>query len=74
MTANIDDLSPSGSWRSEWDARFHTVSEYREKIRELRERNKEYVREIQTLKHMIEGLQEELMLVEKHMYRSNRDE
>ena len=70
----IDNESPSGSWRKEWDARSHTPQEYTEKIRELRQRNKEYLREIEDLKHVIENLKEELVVIDRLIYRSNRYE
>lgn len=70
----IDNESPAGSWRREWDARSHTAQEYREKIRELRERNKEYLRDIEALKRIIDNLKEELALVDRLIYRSNRNE
>lgn len=70
----IDTESPSGSWRKEWDARSHTPQEYIEKIRELRLRNKEYLREIEDLKHVIENLKEELVVIDRLIYRSNRYE
>ena len=70
----IDNESPSGSWRKEWDARSHTPQDYIEKIRELRLRNKEYLREIEDLKHVIENLKEELVVIDRLIYRSNRYE
>lgn len=70
----IDNESPAGSWRREWDARSHTAQEYREKIRELRERNKEYLREIEGLQRVVDNLKEELALVDRLIYRSNRHE
>ena len=68
----IDTVSPAGTWRNEWDAQSHTPTEYKEKIRELRQRNAEYVREIERLKNYISDLKEELVIVHKHIYR-NRD-
>ncbi len=56
LVSTIDNESPSGSWRKEWDARSHTPQEYIEKICELRLRNKEYLREIEDLKHVIEKI------------------
>jgi ribosomal protein L19E len=74
LVTTIDNESPSGSWRKEWDARSHTPQEYIEKIRELRLRNKEYLREIEDLKHVIENLKEELVVIDRLIYRSNRYE
>lgn len=71
---NVDDQSPPGAWRREWDSQSHTVNEYREKIRELRERNRMYVETIYELNKVIEDLQEELSLVQKYIYRSERRE
>ena len=68
----VDTVSPAGAWRNEWDAQSHTPTEYKEKIRELRQRNAEYVREIERLKNYISDLKEELAIVHKHIYR-NRD-
>ncbi len=66
----IDTVSPAGAWRNEWDAQSHSPTEYREKIRELRQRNAEYVREIERLKECISDLKEELAIVHKHIYRN----
>jgi len=74
LLVKIDNDSPAGSWRREWDARSHTAQEYMEKIRELRERNKEYLRDIEVLKRTVEALKEELALVDRLIYRSNRHE
>lgn len=74
LVTTIDNESPAGSWRREWDARSHTPQEYIEKIRELRLRNKEYLREIEDLKHVIENLKEELVVIDRLIYRSNRYE
>lgn len=70
----IDNISPPGSWRREWDAQSHTPQEYMQKIRELRERNAEYVREIDRLQRKIDELNEELALVHKYIYRSGVDD
>ena len=71
---SIDGQSPAGAWRREWDAQSHTVNEYREKIRELRERNRLYVDQIAQMNEVIAELREELALVHKHIYRSERRE
>lgn len=70
----IDNISPPGAWRREWDAQSHTPQEYMQKIRELRERNAEYSREIIRLEKKIEELKEELALVHKYIYRSGVDD
>ena len=70
----IDNISPPGSWRREWDARPHTPQEYMQKIRELRERNADYVREIDRLERKIDELKEELALVHKYIYRNGVDD
>jgi len=71
----FDNISPPGSWRREWDARSHSEQEYREKINELRQRNKDYVEQIKELNIVIENLKEELVLVHKHIYGGyNRDQ
>jgi predicted RNase H-like nuclease (RuvC/YqgF family) len=72
LLVTTDNVSPEGAWRTEWDAQSHTPTEYREKIRELRQRNQEYIREIEKLKEKIDDLKEELAIVHKHIYR-NRD-
>lgn len=74
LLVKIDTESPAGAWRKEWDSRSHTPQEYIEKIRELRQRNKEYLREIEDLKRVIENLKEELVVLDRLIYRSNRYE
>lgn len=54
----IDTTSPPGSWEREWDARAHTVDEYRREIRELRIRVIEYLAEIHDLQHEVHELRE----------------
>jgi len=54
----IDKESPPGAWQTEWDRRFHTVTEYRQEIRELRDRIAAYLREIDALKAENEKLRE----------------
>lgn len=70
----IDNISPPGSWRREWDAQPHTPQEYMQKIRELRERNADYVREIDRLERKIDELKEELALVNKYIYKNGVDD
>lgn len=68
LLVTLDDISPAGAWRKEWDARSHTDKEYREKIRELRDRNRDYAVEIYRLRSLIAELEEELAIVHKHIY------
>lgn len=49
MSFEIDNQSPPGSWVREWDARSHTSAEYRQEIRELRDRIKYYMARIEAL-------------------------
>jgi predicted RNase H-like nuclease (RuvC/YqgF family) len=70
----IDNISPPGAWRREWDAQPHTPQEYMQKIRELRERNADYVREIDRLERKIDELKEELALVNKYIYKNGVDD
>jgi len=44
-----DKDSPPGSWQREWDRRAHPVEEYRQEIRELRDRIASYLRRIEEL-------------------------
>jgi len=45
-----------------------------QKIRELRERNADYVREIDRLERKIDELKEELALVNKYIYKNGVDD
>jgi hypothetical protein len=45
----IDRESPPGAWQRDWDSRSHTETEYRQEIREMRERIKWYVKRINEL-------------------------
>ena len=56
----IDNISPPGSYDREWDARSHTETEYRQEIREMRERIRGYVKEIKALQDEIDMLREQL--------------
>lgn len=53
----VDNESPAGSWQREWDARPHTTEEYRQEIRELRERLRTYLLEVERLKAELMVLQ-----------------
>ncbi len=46
---HIDRESPPGAWQRDWDSRSHTETEYRQEIREMRERIKWYVKRINEL-------------------------
>jgi trehalose-6-phosphatase len=52
----IDRESPPGAWQRDWDARSHTETEYRQEIREMRERTQYYVRRIDGLETEIKQL------------------
>jgi hypothetical protein len=52
----IDRESPPGAWQREWDARSHTETEYRQEIREMRERIRWYVRRIEELEAEVKQL------------------
>jgi hypothetical protein len=52
----IDRESPPGAWQREWDARSHTETEYRQEIREMRERILWYVRRIEELEAEVKQL------------------
>jgi predicted RNase H-like nuclease (RuvC/YqgF family) len=62
----IDNESPPGSWEKEWDARSHTVSEYQKEIRDLRDRIRIYMREIESLNRTIESMRDEIALNNKY--------
>lgn len=64
----VDNESPAGAWRRDWDAQSHTTSEYREKIRELRKRNEEYAKQLEAMQLVIDDLREEINLIHKHIY------
>ena len=67
---NIDRESPPGSWQKEWDRRPHTEAEFRQEIRELRERIKTYLSDIEGLERQVEVLKEELALHNKYWAKS----
>jgi len=52
----IDRESPPGAWQRDWDARSHTETEYRQEIREMRERIKWYVKRIDELESEVREL------------------
>ncbi len=52
----IDRISPPGAWQREWDARSHTETEYRQEIREMRERIQWYLGQIQSLEDEVAEL------------------
>lgn len=63
-----------GSWQKEWDAKSHTTQEYRQEIRELRERIKGYLKEIEMRDQVIARLTEELTLLDKYWRKQNYKE
>lgn len=62
----VDNESPPGSWEKEWDSKSHTISEYQKEIRDLRDRIRAYMREIESLNRTIESMGEELALNDKY--------
>lgn len=56
----IDNISPPGAYERDWDSRSHTETEYRQEIREMRERIRGYVKEIKLLQDEIVLLREQL--------------
>ncbi len=56
----IDNISPPGAYEREWDAKSHTETEYRQEIREMRERIRIYLKEIALLQDEILLLREQL--------------
>ena len=55
-----------GSWQKEWDAKSHTPEEFRQEIRELRERIKGYLKDIEMRDQVIAELKDELTLLDKY--------
>ena len=70
----IDRDSPPGSWEREWDATAHSISEYQREIRELRERIRSYLKDIEERDKTIAKLTEELALIDKFWLKQNRHE
>lgn len=62
----VDKDSPPGSWQREWDATHHSSTEYQREIRELRERIKGYLKDIEMRDQLIAELRDELALVDKY--------
>jgi predicted RNase H-like nuclease (RuvC/YqgF family) len=52
----IDRESPPGAWQRDWDSRSHTETEYRQEIREMRERIKWYMKRIDELESEVREL------------------
>lgn len=67
----IDNESPPGSWEKEWDAMSHSVTEYQREIRELRDRIKGYLKDIEMRDQVISELREELALQNKYWMKSH---
>lgn len=63
-----------GSWQKEWDARSHTPEEFRQEIRELRERIKGYLKDIEMRDQVIAELKDELALLDKFWRKQNYNE
>jgi hypothetical protein len=59
-----------GSWQQEWDRRSHTDAEFRQEIRELRERIQSYLKDIEERDRLIESMKEELTLQNKYWAKS----
>lgn len=66
----IDKDSPPGSWQKEWDAMSHTTFEYQQEIRELRDRIKGYLKDIEMRDQVISELRDELALQNKYWVKS----
>jgi len=66
----IDDESPPGSWEKTWDAMSHSPVEYQREIRELRERIKGYLKDIEIRDQLISELRDELALQNKFWEKS----
>jgi hypothetical protein len=62
----VDRDSPPGSWEREWDAKNHTANEYQREIRELRDRIKSYLKDIEIRDQVIAELRDELALIDKY--------
>jgi hypothetical protein len=70
----VDRDSPPGSWQKEWDAISHSPVEYRQEIRELRDRIKGYLKDIEIRDQLIAELRDELALVDKYWLKSTQKE
>ena len=67
----VDKDSPPGSWQREWDAMSHSPAEYRREIRELRDRIKGYLKDIEMRDQVIAELRDELALLDKFWRKQN---
>jgi hypothetical protein len=56
----IDNQSPPGAWQRDWDARPHTEAEFRAEIRDMRDRIKMYLKEIDELREEVSLLRDTL--------------
>jgi hypothetical protein len=63
MTNYSDSKSPPGSWQTEWDARPHSIPEYRAEIYDLRRRILSYLDDIKMRDHVIAELRGELGII-----------
>jgi uncharacterized coiled-coil DUF342 family protein len=59
-----------GSWQREWDRTHTSPEDLRKEIRELRERIRSYLKDIDDRDQMIANLREELALQEKYWLKS----
>jgi len=67
----VDKDSPPGSWQKEWDAMSHSPVEYQREIRELRDRIKGYLKDIEMRDQVIAELKDELALLDKFWRNQN---
>ena len=72
--SNENNGGDPGSWQREWDKRTHTTDEFRQEIKELRERIKSYLIDIEKRDRKIEELAEELVLLNKYFSKSLMNE
>jgi uncharacterized coiled-coil DUF342 family protein len=68
---SVDNESPPGSWQKEWDAMSHSPVEYQREIRELRDRIKGYLKDIEMRDQVIAELRDELALLDKFWRKQN---
>lgn len=67
----VDKDSPPGSWQREWDARSHSTDEYQAEIRELRDRIRGYIKDVEIRDQLIAELRDELALLNKYWKKEN---
>jgi uncharacterized coiled-coil DUF342 family protein len=59
-----------GSWQKEWDLTHSSAEDLRKEVRELRERIRSYLKDIEERDMKIESLKEELALQNKYWAKS----